>query len=459
MLGGGFVEGSSFFVQGEPGAGKTVLATQIAFGQAKAGKQVLYATLMAESHERLFQSLSTMDYYDASLLGRGVTFVSVFQTMRDEGLDAVVALLRKEISRQSASVLIIDGLLTARDRANSNLDVKTFLAEIQGHAAFAGCTVLFLTSAGHSDPNPEHTMVDGVLELTEEIFGVRSVRLLRVRKARGIDVMGGFHQFAISQEGMRVFPRVENQFARPTLQHDPEPRRIHTGSPSLDALIGGGVPEGSITVVAGPPGSGKTTAALSFLAAAPTDKSALLFGFYEPPSRLRAKAEALGIDFASGLASGRTEIIWQPLTENLLDELGHRLLDAVGRMAAKQVVIDGVAGFERASNSPERLLAFFSALENQLRGMGVTTLATFETTRQRLPASFPVGALLSGIDNLIELDHLLIGGELLGTLEVVKMRDSAFEPDMRVVTIARGGLSVGEKVARAAAQRSYPAAL
>ena len=60
---------------------------------------------------------------------------------------------------------MFDGLLNARDRADTELDVKQFVAAVQNQAAFVGCTVLFLTSTRLMDESPEHTMVDGVIDL------------------------------------------------------------------------------------------------------------------------------------------------------------------------------------------------------------------------------------------------------------------------------------------------------
>lgn len=132
ILGGGLIAGSSYIFQGQPGAGKTILANQIAFAQARRGGRVLYVTLLAESHDRLFQSLSTLDFYDASRVGRGLTYLSLFRTLREEGFDALVAALRGELARQKADLLILDGLLNAREGGKSNLEVKTFVSALQG---------------------------------------------------------------------------------------------------------------------------------------------------------------------------------------------------------------------------------------------------------------------------------------------------------------------------------------
>ena len=191
LLKGRLVAGASYIVQGRPGLGKTIFASQIAFHHVRRGSKVLFATLLSESHERLFQFLSTISFFYKERVGSEMQFISAFDTLMSEGLDEVVRLLRQEISRQKASVLVVDGVLTARSRAKTQLDTKRFIAELQGHAAFAGCTVLFLTSARLDDSSPEHIMVDGVIELCEDVVGSRSVRRLHLRKTRGSGAISG----------------------------------------------------------------------------------------------------------------------------------------------------------------------------------------------------------------------------------------------------------------------------
>jgi RecA-superfamily ATPases implicated in signal transduction len=230
VLGGGFVEGASYIVQGQPGAGKTIIGNQIAFAAADRGQKVLYVTLLAETHDRLFQSLSTLNFFQKKKLGNGISYMSVFQTLNKEGLSAVVKLLRKETQRQAASLIVFDGLLSARDRAETDINLKTFVAEVQSQAAFVGCTVLFLTSARLQDDSPEHTMVDGVIELHDEIVGVRTVRRLQVRKSRGTAQLGGYHQFEITSEGVSIYPRLEAALGMPSAD-DPDPAARGFGCP------------------------------------------------------------------------------------------------------------------------------------------------------------------------------------------------------------------------------------
>lgn len=441
LLGGGFVEGASYIIQGSPGAGKTVLSNQIAFSQAAADLPVLYVTLLAETHDRLFQSLSTLAFFDRQKLGDSIKYVSVFQCLRDEGLDAVVKLIREETQRQGAKLLVFDGLLNARDRAETELDVKTFVASIQSQAAFVGCTVLFLASTRVQETNPEHTMVDGVLDLSDELAGERTYRRLQVRKFRGSPTLNGFHQFEINDQGVTVYPRLEAFLATPSVEDHPSATRIATGTAGLDQLTGGGLATGSITVLLGPPGAGKTSLGLAFLGEASAEQPALYFGFYETPPRLAAKAAAFGLGIPALQTSGAAEFIWNPLTENLLDKLAHQLLEAVRRRNVKRLVIDSAGGFERATPTQRRLVEFFSALTNELRALGVTTLITWEVRGLAAPDQAPLPDFSAVVDNLIALRHpRATSGR--PCVSVLKLRDSPFEPADSELHFTAAGLKI-----------------
>lgn len=446
VLDGGFIEGASYIIQGRPGAGKTILSNQIAFSRAAAGARVLYVTLLAESHERLFQAMSTLDFFDEERLGQEIIYVSVFHALREEGLGAVVKLLRQETKRHNATLLVFDGLLNARERAATDLDVKTFVAEVQGQAAFVGCTVLFLTSTRLDDSSPEHTMVDGVLDLTEELFGVRTIRQLQVRKSRGSVALGGLHQYEIADGGITVYPRLE-AMRWPDNSAAPSASRVTTGLPEMDALTGGGLPRGSITLLAGPTGSGKTTLGLHFLAAATPEEQAMHFGFFETPVLLQRKAEALGIQLPPA-SSDALEIVWNPLGENLLDRLAHQLLERVAVRKVRRLFIDGFGGFERATVHRPRLIEFFSTLTLQLRRLGVTTIFTWELREiVERGVSAPSAELSAMIDNLVLLRQIEENHDLQRTIAIQKMRDSVFNTATHALQFTDKGIKVGTHLA------------
>jgi circadian clock protein KaiC len=339
--------------------------------------------------------------------------------------------------------LVFDGLLNARDRAETELDVKTFVAAIQSQAAFVGCTVLFLTSTGVQESNPEHTMVDGVLDLSDELTGERSFRRLQVRKSRGSAALGGYHQFVIDENGATVFPRLEAFLPVPSVEDHPSSVRIQTGIDGLDQLIDGGLPAGSVTVVMGPPGSGKTSLGLSFFGLASTSQPALYFGFFETPERLVMKAASFGLEIEPLVSSGTAEMLWNPLTENIMDKLAHQLLEAVRRHGVKRLVIDGISGFERAAFTPGRLVEFFASLTNELRALNVTTIMTWELRDlSGRPGTSPLPDISALLDNLLVIRHEKIRSTTRRVMSILKLRNSAFNQSDFEVQFSEAGLSI-----------------
>jgi circadian clock protein KaiC len=225
----------------------------------------------------------------------------------------------------------------------------------------------------------------------------------------------------------------------------PSTARTTSGVVDLDGMMGGGLQQGSSTLIIGASGTGKTTLGLHFLAQASPEEPTLHFGFYETPERLKLKARTLGLDLDPLLASGALEILWQPSTENLLDGLAHKLLEAVHRRRVKRLFIDGFGGFERAALHPPRLVEFFTALTNELRAQNVTTIGTWELTdlfsRQILA---PMPEISSVIDNLITLRFVDQHSRLRRLLSILKVRDSAFDPSFRELAISSQGISLPE---------------
>ena len=107
-------------------------------------------------------------------------------------------------------------------------------------------------------------MVDGILELRQQLVESRHQRLLEVVKFRGSSVLYGAHSFRIGDDGVTVYPHLE-AVTSPVLSRSPMSARISTGVPGLDEMLDGGYPVGSVTAITGPEGAGKTLLGLQFL--------------------------------------------------------------------------------------------------------------------------------------------------------------------------------------------------
>jgi circadian clock protein KaiC len=443
ILYGGFLQGGLYMVQGPPGAGKTVLASQILYGHAATGGHALFVTVLGESHGRMLAHLRPMRFFDPSVIPDKVTYISAYNALEDEGLKGVSTLLRREVQAHRATLLVLDGVSAVEEKAETKFEMQRFTHELQTLTSATDCTMFLLTTTDAVSA-PERTMVDGLIELRQQLHGVRNERRVVVRKLRGSGFLEGEHAFRISRDGVTVFPRIEALLATPT-RRDPPPTRVSSGVTSLDAMFGGGIPAASVTALVGPSGAGKTTLGLHFLSTSSADEPGLLFGCDELPERLRLKAARMGLGLAAAEQRGDVELLWYPTGEHILDELAHRLLDAVRRRGVKRLVIDGVSGFQQAALEPERIVRFWSTLSNELRALGVTTVHTswmpeLVGTEIRLPPN--------GIAQLAEVVVLMRYVELRSRLyrlvSLIKVREGAFDPTIREFTIGDAGVVMGK---------------
>jgi circadian clock protein KaiC len=445
ILRGGFLEGGVYIIQGSPGAGKTVLANEICFRHAASGGRAGYVTLLAEMHTRLLQHLRPMAFFDESVIPDSLYYVSAFHTLEGNGLKGLIDVLRREIKGQRANLLVVDGLVAAQESAPTDRDFKKFIHELQAHASASGCTVLLLTSGMLRAISAEHTMVDGVLELEDQLFEFRTERSLLIRKFRGSGFLRGRHSFRITDDGVKFFPRVEAVFASASRPDVLSNARIAMGIAGIDRMLLGGLPDATTTGLIGASGIGKTTIGLHFLSKSSRSEPGLMFGFFETPERLCLKARHQGLELGAALERGDLEFMWQPQRENVLDELAHRMVADVRRRKVKRLFIDGLGGFLESATSPQRVSRFFSCLTNELRALGATTIFTMEVPEIVGPVvRVPSTGLSALLENLIFLRFVERGSSLHRLVSVHKVRDSGHDPCLREFFITDRGAHVGE---------------
>jgi circadian clock protein KaiC len=444
ILGGGLVEGGLYLIEGMAGAGKTILSSQIGFHRVSQGDMVLYVTLIAESHTKLLSHLKALSFYNADAISDRMLFVSGYHELMRDGLSGFLALIAATIKSSRPRFMVIDGFRSAREFSSTELELSQFIHELSAFVSAARCTTLILAPLSGNEPHPEHTLVDGLIELNRYNTGMRRAREIEVHKLRARDHLLGKHFFKITANGLVTFPRLE---ASPANVHAvPDfTSRLAFAFPDFDAMMGGGVVRGSTTTLIGPSGVGKTLLGLKFLQAGTAcGEKCVYFGFYESPERLMAKARSVNIDLDDALKDGRLTLDWHPAVELAIDELAVRLIDVVRRAKASRLVVDGIDGFRQSANRVERFGLFLNALTNRLRDEGVTTLLTEE-----LPLygdSTPLSTLRASAmtENIVMMRYVEANSALYRMVSVVKQREAAHDSTIRRLTIDSRGLHVSE---------------
>jgi circadian clock protein KaiC len=386
-----------------------------------------------------------MDFFKPEQIGSRLFYVSGYSHLETDKLKGLIGLLRDVIREHRATMLVIDGLVTVGDMAESDLEMKKFVHELQTLVELVGCTTLLLTGARLTDGQyPQRTMVDGLLHLSLEPAGMAAIRTLEVAKFRGSEVLLGRHIFEISGHGITVFPRVEAWRGRAVSPLQAGRPLLGSGIESLDAMLGGGLRSGSVTLALGAPGSGKTLLGLAFLAAgARAGEPGVYFGFSESARELIGNADAVGMDFSRFCQEGLIEVLWYPPFELAADALAEKVLAAVEGRRAHRVFIDGIAVLKESIFYTERTGRFFSALCNELRGRGVTTVLSDETEDRIGPTlEIPTSRLTPMIDNVISLRIVERGTRLHRILSVAKMRSGPSDPTLREFSISSRGIDV-----------------
>ena len=446
ILDGGLLVAGVYLVQGPPGAGKTILANQVCFHHAATGGHAVYVTLLAESHSRMFAHLRRMAFFDEAAIPERVYYIGGYSTLESGGLEALVTLIRGAIQKHKATLLVVDGLISAQESSPTDSAFKRFLHEIQTLADLTSCTVLLLTNSQRTSGFcPEHTMVDGVLHLTDELSELRPLRHIRILKLRGSDPVRGLHSVRISDLGFEVRPRIETRGALEgeRKEQTASAAKLPFGLVELDEMLRGGVRPGSITMLLGSSGSGKTLLGMQFLSEGVKRRERVVyFGFYERPEAILAKCERVGIGgLKQGVAEGLATIVWHRPVEGVIDELGESLIQTIRSVRPSRLFIDGMEGFERAADFPERMSDVYRAIAQELEQQGITTLYSTET-RELFATTIevPINGLSAATQNIILMRHIEHRATMLRVMAILKVRDDDYDARMREIQITNHGI-------------------
>ena len=266
-------------------------------------------------------------------------------------------------------------------------------------------------------------------------------RRLRIVKYRGVRFRGGYHDYAIKKGGIEVFPRLVAAEHRQQTTRE----KLSSDIPEFDSLLGGGIEEGTSTLIVGAAGTGKSTLAAQFASAAATrGQHSAVFMFDESPHTLLTRCDALGVNLTAHVESGRISLQQVDPAELTPGEFTHAIRVAVEERHAKVIIIDSLNGYLNAMPE-ERFLTI--QLHELLMYLGQKSVATILIgAHQGLIGSqmnTPVDASYLA-DAVILLRYFESRGEVRQAISVMKKRGSKHERTIREFRLDGGRISVGD---------------
>ncbi|KAB1189973.1 AAA family ATPase [Haloferax sp. MBLA0076] len=447
ILHGGLIAGRSYLIRGEPGTGKTILGTQFLKAGVDNGETALFINL-EESEADIRQNaaslgidLAGVEFLDLSpsanvfVEDQSYDILSASDVEKEPFIDAVT----EAVSTLDPDRVFVDPITQLRYLTPDEHQFRKQAIGFMQYLTGQGATVMFTSQNTSETPDDDlQFMSDGTIQMESQEMGPT----ITVPKFRGSDADRGTHTVSITGDGITVFPQMK------PLEHSREFKKesVPSGVPEIDELLNGGLERGTVSIISGPTGVGKTTLGTQFIKqAAGRGERSVLYLFEESYSTFRERNESIGVPISQMEDQGSLHIREMEPLNLSPQEFAHQVRTEVEEHGAEIVMIDGINGYQLSvQGGHDTLIRKLHALGRYLKNMGVTVI--FVDEHQHVTGEF--SATNSGVsylaDNIVFLQHVELNGELQKVIGVLKKRTTKFERTLRQFEITEQGVTVGE---------------
>lgn len=442
VLHGGLLTVAINVIAGLPGSGKTILAQQYVYESAAPDRRALYLSTTSEPFDKIIRFGQSLDFFDASAVGRYVFYEDIGAMLNDGGLPSALERIVELVKLHRPAIMVIDSFKALRTFAADELSYRKFLHRLAGMlSAFPVCNLWVgeytdeeLTTA------PEFAVADAIVHMSSSHAACRQVRTLEVIKLRGSNFLSGRHTYRLSGAGIRVFPRLADVGSSEPYgdEHDESAR----GGTALETILPMGLWPGSSTLVAGPSGSGKTALCLHYLVdGAQRGDPGLLASLQENPTQVRRGAKGFGWQ----VDCPNIEIMYCSPVDLYIDEWFSRLQERIDGGRIRRVLIDSLGYLAFAVDDAVRFREYIYSLVQRCAMKGVTLVMTFEVSELTHIQQLTDHNISHLADNVILLEYDWNGDEVHRSLTLLKARSSAHQPSRTTFEITDQGVTLGTR--------------
>jgi circadian clock protein KaiC len=457
---GGLPKGRPTLVCGSAGCGKTLLAIEFLVRGATEYDEPGVFMAFEETAEELTQNVRSLGFDLDDLIARKKLAVDYVRVERSEieetgdyDLEGLFVRLGHAINSLGARRVVLDTIEVLFSGLSDTAVLRAEIRRLFRWLKDKGVTAIVTGERGQgmlTRHGLEEYVSDCVILLDHRVTEQVSTRRLRVVKYRGSTHGTNEFPFLIDENGISVVP-ITSAGLNHTTANDER---------SLDGMLGGkGFFRGSSVLVSGTAGTGKTSIAAHFAAAAcERGERCLLFSFEESQNQLVRNLRSIGLDLERWLKKGLLRIHSARPTLYGLEMHLAQMHKLINDFKPHVVVVDPISNFISAGTMTEAG-AMLVRLVDFLKSQGIISLFTNLTHGGSNPENTDVG-ISSIIDTWLLLRDTERDGARSGVIYVLKSRGMAHSKQIRgfqltdhgiEVTAAPGDLSGMENRHRAAA--------
>jgi circadian clock protein KaiC len=456
---GGILKGNLILVEGAAGTGKTLLGVEFIYRgiteQDEPGIIVVFET----SPRKLIRDATGFGWNLDELQQRNkLKIIFTSPQVLDQELRSPDSLLLETAAKIGAQRIFIDGISLLRTLSTGNgasgngaASYRELLQQfIEGLQRENLTAMLSHEVLAHQEQSSAlevaEFLADTVIILKREPRHRSIHRSLEIMKSRGQDYEAGKHTLRITAgKGLEVFRRVQIRARGVQVQPTSVTKRSLIGCEPLDALIGGGIFDGSTTMVVGISGAGKTVLGVQLLleGALKQGKRGLLVSLDEHPAQILRNAETLGLNLKEQVDAGMIRVLYDSPQELEIDAHFDLIVRTIEEYKMERLLIDGMTSYSNALGDQTLYRDFIHSLVAYSKHHLMTTFFNYENPELfGVTHYMPDFAISSIVDNLILLNFVELGNSLRRAITVAKARGSEHQFVTHEFTIGPGGISL-----------------
>ena len=430
IMDGGFVERSFNLVYGGGGTGKTLFTFNFLLNGAETGNSVLYVTL-EESWEDIIRKLPDGMRKRLNAIKNNfhyLDFGSLRPVLGKEimNVDVLMEAIASSIVVNNVTLVGFDGIAPLSIYYDDEHKLRSVIFNLSQGIKSYGATTVFTSEEieGRSRYGTEEFVADSVIRL----IYTGEKRRIQVLKSRGTDFVGGKHGLEIVSDGLRVYPKI--LFVGSKIKQ----KSVSIGIPKLDTMLGETF-SGDITLLTGPPGTGKYLFGISFIKnACKQGKKGLFISFEDSVGKIKRRLEDSGdgksLCRVVYIDSGNIDIyklMWQ--LKSLATDANRLVLHGMNNLAGNDEYEDFVHEFLK-----------------YVRASGISTMVTYNTSQVIATNTLGDDKIVNLSDNIIKLLFAEIGGELKKILVIIKSHSPTHERGLVEYRLGKSGVVIVGKI-------------